>query len=260
VLFFALTAWQIQIFSDRAGRRGRGWLFAALFASMPVVPLVASWGYAEAPFWLMLVCAMSRLLLWRDSGARQDLWLAGICIAGAACTKNEGILFAVLSVAWVALCGRKFRDMAAVILPVLLFAGAWKAYCVFGMDASKHAVASLASTQPGLSQWAGMLAEAGKYVWIQWTDVKQWNLVLPAALLASSPGTLPCLMLLICCCSAVALAAATSLFRMMSVTFLPGIALYLSARTTACAAVNPIWVSWVMSAWRPSPYRVVSAF
>ena len=134
----------------------------------------------------MLVCAMSRLLLWRDSGARQDLWLAGICIAGAACTKNEGILFAVLSVAWVALCGRKFRDMAAVILPVLLFAGAWKAYCVFGMDASKHAVASLASTQPGLSQWAGMLAEAGKYVWIQLTDVKQWNLVLPAALLAAA--------------------------------------------------------------------------
>lgn len=186
VLFLALTVWQIKIFVDRvSGRRGRGWRFAALFVSMPVVPLIASWGYAEAPFWLMLVCAMSRLLQWRDSGLRKDLWLAGVCIAGAACTKNEGILFAVLSLAWVALCGRKLRDMVAVVLPVVLVAGAWKAYCVLGMDASNHAIASLSSPQPGLSQWIGRLAEAGQYVWRQWTDVKQWNLVLPGSLLAT---------------------------------------------------------------------------
>ena len=186
-LFFALAAWQLKRFSDSgSGRRGRGWLFAALFASMPAVPLVASWGYAEAPLWLMLVCAMSRLLRWRDSGIRQDLWMAGICIAGAACTKNEGMVFAVLCVAWVALCGRKIRDLVAVGLPALLFAGAWKAYGVFGMNASNHVVASLASPPPDFSQWAGMLAEAGKYVGGHWTDVKQWNLVLPASLVAAA--------------------------------------------------------------------------
>lgn len=186
-LFLALAAWQLKRFSDPvSGGRGRGWLFAALFASMPAVPLVASWGYAEAPFWLMLVCAMSRLLQWRDSGVRRDLWMAGICIAGAACTKNEGLVFAALCAAWVALCGRKIRDIAAVGLPALLFAGAWKAYGVFGMNASNHVVASLAAMQPDLSQWAGMLAEAGKYVGGQWTDVKQWNLVLPASLVAAA--------------------------------------------------------------------------
>jgi hypothetical protein len=31
-----------------------------------------------------------------------------------------------------------------------------------------------------------MLAEAGRYVWGHWTDVKQWNVVLPGALVAAA--------------------------------------------------------------------------
>lgn len=186
-LFFALAAWQIKILSDRSGNcRSAGWLFAALLASMPVVPLVASWGYAEAPFWLMLVCAMTRLLAWRSSGARRELWRAGLFIAGAACTKNEGLLFAALGLAWVGLCGRRLRDMVAVGLPVLLCAGAWKAYVMLGMGASNHVANSLRAAQPGVAQWAERLATAGEYIGRQWTDVKQWNLVLPASILVAT--------------------------------------------------------------------------
>lgn len=186
-LFFALAAWQIKILSDRSGNcRSAGWLFAALLASMPVVPLVASWGYAEAPFWLMLVCAMTRLLAWRSSGARRELWRAGLFIAGAACTKNEGLLFAALGIAWVGLCGRRLRDIMAVGLPVLLCAGAWKAYVILGMDASNHVANSLVAAQPGVAQWAERLATAGEYIGRQWTDVKQWNLVLPTSILVAT--------------------------------------------------------------------------
>ena len=46
----ALAAWQIKILSDRAGnRRSAGWLFAAGFASMPAVPLVAPGGRVTVP-------------------------------------------------------------------------------------------------------------------------------------------------------------------------------------------------------------------
>ncbi len=186
-LFLALAAWQIKILSDRAGnRRSAGWLFAAGFASMPAVPLVASWGYAEAPFWLMLVCAVSRLAAWRDSGARGELWRAGLFIAGAACTKNEGLLFAALGTAWVALCGRRLRDVAAVGLPALLCAGAWKTYAVLAMGASNHVLDSLRGAPPGSMHWAERLIAAAGYVAGQWSDVKQWNLVLPVALAAAA--------------------------------------------------------------------------
>ncbi len=184
---FALTAWQLLGFSTRAlGSRTGGWIVAALFASMPVVPLVASWGYAEAPFWLMLVCAMSRLLEWRNFGRRSDLWRAGVFFTAAACTKNEGIVFAALGCVWVLFCGRKFRDLWVVGFPVLMVVGGWRIYASAGMQASSHVVMGLQSSPPEWGAWMARLAEAGSYVARQWVDVKQWNLVLPATLAAAA--------------------------------------------------------------------------
>jgi hypothetical protein len=185
-VFLFLTAWQIQRFSVSAGwRRRDGWMAAAWFASMPVVPLVASWGYAEAPLWLMLACGTSRLLQWRDSGARRDLWLAGLFIAGAACTKNEGILFAALCIAWVALCGRRLRDVAAVALPALVVVGVWKAYVTLEIGASSHALKSVGASSLEFLRSPDRLLVAGNFIVRHWLDPKQWNVVLPVSLLAS---------------------------------------------------------------------------
>ena len=182
-IFLWLAAWQLQIVAVRSGqRRGPAWLFAAAFASMPAVPLVASWGYAEAPFWLALACATGRLLAWQAGGRRSELWRAGLFMAGAACTKNEGLLFAALGVVWVAAAGRKWRDVVAIGLPVALCAGAWKLYVAVAMDVTNHSLAALGGDFPAPAEWLRRLATAGGYIGRQWLDVQQWNVVLPAAL------------------------------------------------------------------------------
>jgi hypothetical protein len=186
-VFFLLAAWQLLVCAERAGgSRIAGWTLAAAFASMPLVPLVASWGYAEAPLWLMSICAMTRLLQWRESGARRELWRAGLFLAAAACTKNEGVLLAVLCTAWVALAGRRVRDLLATGLPSLLCVGAWKTFMGLTMGASNHVLIGLDELRPNLDGWAGRLSQAVEYVLRHWTDVRQWNLVLPSALVAAA--------------------------------------------------------------------------
>ena len=97
VLFLALTAWQMgQLSRDFTGRREAGWLVPAIFVSMPAVPLVASWAYAEAPLWLALACAYGRLMRWHDRHQISDAIWAGVFAGAAAWTKNEGALLFVL--------------------------------------------------------------------------------------------------------------------------------------------------------------------
>ena len=84
-------------------------------------------------------------------------------MAGAACTKNEGLLFAALGAAWVAAAGRKWRDVAAVGLPVALCAGAWKLYVAVAMDVTNHSLAALGGGFPAPAEWLRRLAAAGGY-------------------------------------------------------------------------------------------------
>lgn len=185
-LLLLLTAWQMGILSYRfTGRSEAGWLTAALFVSMPAVPLVASWAYAEAPLWLFLVCATGRMLIWQKSGENQDLFLAALFAAGAACAKNEGVFFVALSALWVIGNSRRVRDLCLFLVPSVLTAGLWKAYALWGLDASNRAMKTAQAMDWTSGQWLDMLPAAAVYVLRIWSDVRQWNIVLPVVLLAA---------------------------------------------------------------------------
>ncbi len=181
-----LTAWQMGVLSFRFSRRiDAGLLTAAIFVSMPAVPLVASWAYAEAPLWLFLVCATGRMLLWQQSGKNTDLLLAALFAAGAACTKNEGGFFVALSALWVIANSRRVRDLCLFLVPSMLTAGLWKAYAFWGLDASNRAMKTVQAMDWNWGQWLDILPAAAAYVLRIWSDVRQWNIVLPVVLLAS---------------------------------------------------------------------------
>lgn len=184
VIFMMLTVWQLITFTSWVSASKRaGWFVGALFASMPAVPLVASWGYAEAPFWLMSMCAVTRLMRWRSSNRHSDLCWAAIFVGAAACTKNEGILLAALSMVWVFLCNRDWRHMVIMFCPTAALAGSWKLYCYFGLHTSNHAVPSVDSMPCGVLPWLERLGLATTYVSRLWIDVRQWNVVVPAIVL-----------------------------------------------------------------------------
>ena len=185
-LFLLLTAWQMGVLSFRfTGRRDLGCLTAALFVSMPAVPLVASWAYAEAPLWLSLVCAPGRMLLWQHSKKRVDLLLAGLFAAAAAFTKNEGALFVALSSLWVIVNSHRIRDLLPFLLPSLLTYSLWRAYALISMDVSSRAVKALESMDWIGTQWFTVLSAAGNHILGIWADVRQWNIVLPMLLLGA---------------------------------------------------------------------------
>ena len=185
-LLLLLTAWQMGVLSFRFSRRiDAGLLTAAIFVSMPAVPLVASWAYAEAPLWLFLVCATGRMLLWQQSGKNTDLLLAALFAAGAACTKNEGVFFVALSALWVIANSRRVRDLCLFLVPSMLTAGLWKAYAFWGLDASNRAMKTVQAMDWNWRQWLDILPAAAAYVLRIWSDVRQWNIVLPVVLLAS---------------------------------------------------------------------------
>lgn len=183
VLFMALAAWQMgRISREATGRKVAGWLVPALFLSMPAVPLVASWAYAEAPLWLVLVCAYGRLLKWWEMGRAWDAVWTGVFAGAAALTKNEGMLFAAL--VFIGMAGAsgtgRWRGvgiyslvLAAVVLP-------WFVWIKQGAELAPGA--SLGVRLPSWDWLAGRTTESVWLVGRMWSDVRQWNVVLVGAL------------------------------------------------------------------------------
>ena len=100
-IFMALCAWEMGLILSRlTGRRSFGLLIGVSFLSIPMVPLLSSWSYAEAPLWLMISCCFGRLLLWKREMWDRHLMIAALFAAGAAYTKNEGLFFAVVCLVW----------------------------------------------------------------------------------------------------------------------------------------------------------------
>lgn len=185
-LFLLLTAGQSGLLASRfLKRREAGWLMAALFVSMPAVPLVASWAYAEAPFWLMLVSATGRLLQWQETRIRRDLLWAGLFLAAAACTKHEGALFGGLAAVWVFMNSRSVRDVVTATFPLAILYGAWMTYVRIYIRTSNHALSGLGVTGRSAAEWMGILVSALRHVLHVWMDPKQWILVLPLLVIGS---------------------------------------------------------------------------
>ncbi len=68
-VLYVFVLWELAIIIYReTGRRELGLFAAALFATIPSVPLIVSWSYAETPLWLFTICCTGVLFLWRKKG------------------------------------------------------------------------------------------------------------------------------------------------------------------------------------------------
>jgi hypothetical protein len=173
-VFLLLCVWEMTLtVRQQSGSTAAGLLAAALFVSVPNVPLIASWAYAEAPLWLMMTCGLACLLRWRSEGSRADAVLAGLFAAAAAHTKNEGLLFALL-------LGLPFlRQRKTVLLYLLAFALCWLPWFWWSRPHLDLGAAALPQ-QPDaaiLRHAAGRIAPAAQAVFAMWQDVRQWNIV-----------------------------------------------------------------------------------
>ncbi len=178
-VFLLLCAWEMLTAVRRqSGSLLAGFFAAALFVSVPNVPLIASWSYAEAPLWLMMTCGLSAFLRWQSDSRSADAVLAALFAAGAALTKNEGLLYALLL--GLMLLGSGSGRLKAALLYLLTFAGCtafWFWWSRLHLDLSSQAAAGLHWNAASLRHAAGRLLPAGKAIWAMWKDVRQWNLV-----------------------------------------------------------------------------------
>lgn len=155
------------------------WLGAAVFTSVPMVPLVASWGYAEPILWLMMVCCLSCLVKWRAFGGLKNLLLAGLFAAGAAHTKNEGCLFAIVMTFWVLWRGRKCAVSSFLCFagPLMALLGPWVLWTRVGLRLGSVSVDSFFDKH-SILQALHKIPNALDHISRMWCDVSQWNVVL----------------------------------------------------------------------------------
>ena len=180
-MFLLLCVWEMAAAVRReCGSSLAGLFAAALFISVPNVPLIASWGYAEAPFWLMTTCGLASFLRWRHESRRADAVLAALFAAGAALTKNEGLLFALLFGLLFVLSGSGRMKAAGLYLLALAGGSAfWFWWSRLYLDLAAPSVASGLRhlDAESLRRAARRIVPAGKAICAMWQDIRQWNLV-----------------------------------------------------------------------------------
>jgi hypothetical protein len=181
VLFMLLTAWQISTIIQRHTRHTKTALTGAiLFLSIPMVPLVASWSYAEAPLWLMMTCCFGCLLRWRTDKSKINLFIGALFAAAAAYTKNEGVFFALLGFLWV-LAAPHTRWKEAIFIYLIPFAilyTPWVYWTRISMGMGSHATAGFALDVSTVMMALKRLPETLRLIGNMWLDIKQWNVVL----------------------------------------------------------------------------------
>jgi hypothetical protein len=181
-----LCAWEVGIIIHRLSRDIATGLFgAALFLSIPMAPLLASWSYAEAPLWLMMVCSFGYLLSWRKEGHWQHLTIAGLFAAAAAYTKNEGLFFAFLGFLWVIAVDprRLYKNCLCYLAPLALFYLPWFWWVRGTLHLSSHAFAGLNFDTATISRAFHRSGDALPLIGRMWADIRQWNIVLWAVLI-----------------------------------------------------------------------------
>ncbi len=179
-VFMLLCAWEIGVVIRRlTGWAAGGVLTAALFLSVPMVPLLASWSYAEAPLWLMVACSFGRLLLWREEKGAQHLLIAALFAAAAAYTKNEGLFFTAVCFAW--LIAAAPRDIWTVIrwyaIPAFLLYLPWFLWVRGTLHLGARAFDGFQGGASGVARALERAPAALHSVGVMWLDVRQWNLV-----------------------------------------------------------------------------------
>lgn len=181
-IFMILCAWEIGLVVRRlTGKLSHGVVTAAAFLSIPMVPLLASWSYAEAPLWLMLSCSFGRLLLWRREKQVLHLTTAAVFATAAAYTKNEGIFFSGLCFVWLILTLPADRRtiLRCYFLPIALLYLPWLLWVRGVLTLGSHAVEGFQGGAIAVMARAWeRLPAALKSIGSMWLDIRQWNLVL----------------------------------------------------------------------------------
>jgi len=178
-IFLILCIWEIiYTVKNRSNSLPAGVFAGALFVSMPNIPLITSWGYAEAPLWLMMTCGLSCLLRWGDTGRVRDIVLAGLFAAAAAFTKNEGMLFALLLGCLVVLISfGRIKPVVLYCLPLILCYSLWLYWSRIYLDLGSHATAGLHLDLESMARAWNRLPPALDMITHMWLDIKQWNIV-----------------------------------------------------------------------------------
>jgi len=180
-VFMVLTALQIYLLLRRwTGRSERALLGAVLFLSIPLVPMVASWGYAEAPLWLMTTGSFGCMLRWQEKNSPFDLLLSALLATAAAYTKNEGVLFSAVSLLWIlSIAPKKWKEaFLFYVLPFVLLYLPWFYWTQVVMGMGSHAVDGIYLNFRSILRAFQRLPEAADLIAGIWLDIRQWNLVL----------------------------------------------------------------------------------
>lgn len=180
-VFLLLAVWEIVVIIERlTGKRDLGLLGGAMFVSMPMVPLIASWSYAEAPFWLLMITCCGCLVLREKEDGCMVTVVAALLAVAAAYTKNEGVMFAGLSGLWIVILpGRKrIRNMMLFYGVVALCYAPWVIWTKHVMQFGSHATAGLHFDLDSVRRAVQRVPAAVQAITGMWLDVKQWNIVL----------------------------------------------------------------------------------
>ena len=180
-VFLLLSAWEIVVITDRlSGRRDLGLLGGALFVSMPMVPLIASWSYAEAPFWLLLLACCGSLALREKENNHVNTLVAALLAAAAAYTKNEGVMFAGIAGFWILLLpGRnKIQAMLLFFAIFVLCYAPWVFWTKYVMHFGSHATSGLHFDLESIGRAGRRAPAAIGAIGKMWGDIRQWNIVL----------------------------------------------------------------------------------
>ena len=179
-VFLFMCCWEIAVIVQRSTKRlDIALLAGAMFVSVPLVPLIASWSYAEAPFWLMTVSCFGCLLLWRNSGKNFHLLWAALLAVAAAYTKNEGLLFSVIAAGCVlTVPRRRLYSLFLFLTVIILLYAPWYYWVRIVSDFGSHATTGLSLSSAAISRAFERFPKAIEMIFGLYGDIRQWNLVL----------------------------------------------------------------------------------
>lgn len=184
-VFLVLCVWEIGVIVLRTiGDRTLAYLAGALFVSMPAVPLIASWSYAETPFWFLTICCFGTMLLRSDENSWKVPVMTGILAVAAAYTKNEGVMYsAIIVIALIVFPSKNhYRDVFLFVVVFGLCYFPWYYWTTVSQHMVSHATSGLHLDFENIRRATGRIPAAAEAIWRIWGDVRQWNIMLWAAL------------------------------------------------------------------------------
>ncbi|PIE59569.1 MAG: hypothetical protein CSA32_03225 [Desulfobulbus propionicus] len=184
-VFFVLCLWEMGlVIQQETGKKYLAWTGAALFASVPMAPVVVSWSYAEAPLWFLLLSSFGVLLRWKRQKSMSLLVVAALLALAAAYTKNDAMLCIVLMTFWLIMQKENHRLPALAIFSVVFVIGysPWFYWSRLVLDLHSHAAQGLIITAESLHHAWDRIPGAARKIVAMWLDAKQWSIVLWGAL------------------------------------------------------------------------------